>query len=75
MVEIDLITLIATLVAVFGGVGIAIAYIVKLSMRVKHLEEELKNNPIFSALRQIEREQIISIINDIIAFRLERRNG
>lgn len=75
MVEVDLYILIGILVAVVTAIGVAIAYVVKLSMRVKHLEDELKNNPVFVALKQFETSTIIQTISEVISQRLERRNG
>ena len=74
MVEIDVNVLIGTLAGIIGGIGFAIAYVAKLSMRVNHLEKEIETNPILNALKHFEKDFIIREINNFIAKRLEGKN-
>ena len=55
--------------------GIAIAFIVRLEMRVKQLEKEITNNPIFNILKHFETDFLIKEISSFLAKRLEKKDG
>jgi len=74
MVEIDGNTL-GLILGLFIPLGIAIAFIVRLEMRVKHLENEIEQNPILNALKQFEQSYIVKMLNDFITKRSESRDG
>ena len=74
ILQIDLLSFIILIAAIVGGSVSAGIYISKLSGRIKKLEDEMKNNPIFTAIRQIERDTLIDLVNDLLV-RRENRNG
>ena len=73
IIQIDLLSFIILIVAIVGGSVSAGIYISKLSGRIKKLEDEMKNNPIFTAIRQIESDTLIDIVNNLLV-RRENRN-
>lgn len=76
MVNVDPYVLGGIVVAIIGGVGTAIAFWVRLEMKVKHLEKQIDENPMFAALKQIERDAAIKIFSDYLKNTpLERGNG
>lgn len=73
ILQIDLLSFVILIAAIVGGSVSAGIYISKLSGRIKKLEDEMKNNPIFTAIRQIERDTLIDLINNLLV-RRENRN-
>ncbi len=69
--EVEPYTLVGLIVALIAGIATAVAYIVKLSLRVKHLED----NPILLAFRQIEQNSAIDMFSDYLKKTLEKKNG
>ncbi|KAG2479242.1 MAG: hypothetical protein NPMRTH1_50017 [Nitrosopumilales archaeon] len=67
MVDIDPNTVIIVFIALITVVGGAIAYIVKLSMRVNQLEKDLKNHPLLKAFEDIEHENLVTLLGNIIS--------
>lgn len=52
--------------AVALAVGAAVAFYVKLHMKVKHLEEKIEKNPVIAAFDEIEKRQAIGIIEELL---------
>ena len=69
--EVDPYQLLAVIVALLAVVGTAVAFMVKLSMRVKHLE----GNPLLLAFKQIEQNSAIDMFSDYLKRTLEKKNG
>jgi hypothetical protein len=65
----------ANIAAIIGGVGTAIAFWVRLEMKVKHLEKQIEENPIFVAFKQFERDAAIKIFDDYLKNKLEKKIG
>ena len=75
MVEVDPYALGGIILSLVTGIAIAVAFLVKLSMRVKKLEDEIDKNPILNAMKQFEEGYIIRMISNFISDRLERKDG
>lgn len=72
LVDVDVNVVIATFLVSMGAIGTAIAFIVKLSMRVRSLEQ----NPLLRAFREMEHEQLVSALSNILSnSRVERQNN
>ena len=75
LVDIDPNTVIIVFIALITAIGVAIAYIVKLSTRVGQLEKDLKNHPLLMAFEDIEHERLVTLLGNIISNSgVERRN-
>lgn len=68
--EVDPYTLVGIIIALVAGIASAVAYIVKLSLRVKQLED----NPILLAFKQIEQNSAIDMFSDYLKKTLEKKN-
>ena len=54
------------IIAVICGIGTAIAFLVRLEMKVQNLEKQIEENPIFLAFKQIEKDTVIKIFSDYL---------
>ncbi|GEM_PF-7002518 len=70
MTELDW-NMIGIILAIVVPCVTAIVFIIRLEMRVRQLE----NNPIITALKQFERDHVIRLLSDLIANRVEERDG
>jgi len=76
LVDIDPNTVIIVFIALIVVIGGAIAYVVKLSIRVGQLEKDLKNHPLLKAFADIEHGNLVTLLSDIISKSgVEKRNG
>jgi hypothetical protein len=76
LVEIDPNVLIGSFVGLIAVIGAAIAFIVKLSMRVNSLEKRLDDHPLLRAFRDMEHEQLVSTLSNILSnSHVERQNN
>ena len=76
MVEIDPNTVIIVFIVLITTIGGAITYIVKLSMRVGQLEKDLENNPLLKAFKDMEHENLVTLLSNMISnSSVERSNG
>ena len=74
MVDIDPNTVIIVFIALITAIGGAIAYIVKLSMRVTQLEKDFQNHPLLKAFKDIEHEHLVTLLGNIISNSEVERN-
>lgn len=73
--DIDPNTVIFLFIALITAIGGAIAYIVKLSTRVGQLEKDLENHPLLKAFKDMEHENLVTLLSNIISnSSVERRN-
>lgn len=75
MVNVDPYVLGGIIIAIIGGIGTAIAFWVRLEMKVKNLEKQIEENPFFLAFKQFERDTAIKIFDDYLKKTLEKRDG
>ena len=76
MVDVDPYVLGGIVVTIIVGIGIAIAFLVRLEMKVKYLEKQINENPMFVALKQIEQDAAIKIFSNYLKNTpLEKGNG
>ena len=75
LVDVDVNVLIGTMVSSMIVIGTAIAFILKLSNRVKSLEQRLDDHPLLRAFRDMEHEKLVLTLDNIISnSRVERQN-
>ena len=75
MVDIDPNTVIIVFIALITVVGGAIAYIVKLAARINQVEKDLANHPLLKAFRDMEHENLVTLLSNIISnSSVERKN-